>query len=57
MTAETLATLSALRKAMAAALSAGDRAEYHRLGAEHRRVLHAANPAMRDAWARSEARA
>lgn len=42
--------LTAIRAAMAAALERDDRAEYHRLGAEHRRLLHEANPALKTAW-------
>lgn len=44
--------LSAIRKAMSAALHERPKniAEYHRLGAEHRRILHAANPTIKAAW-------
>ncbi len=42
--------LAALRHQMSAALHRKDVAAYHRLGAEHRRVLHAACPAVKAAW-------
>lgn len=50
MTNETHEQLAAIRSAMLTALRAHDHAEYHRLGAEHRRVLHAASPAIKAAW-------
>ncbi len=53
MSPKTTALLAEIRKAMSAALERKDRAEYHRLGAEHRQTLHAANPAMKAAWERS----
>jgi hypothetical protein len=46
--------LSIIRKAMSAALRRKDRAEYHRLGAEHRAILHAASPEIRAAWERAQ---
>jgi hypothetical protein len=48
--------LSEIRKAMADACRRDDRAEYHRLGAEHRAILHAARPDIRTAWEHCRAR-
>lgn len=48
--------LAAIRKDMSAALHCKDHGEYHRLGAEHRRILHAANPEVKLAWEASRAR-
>ncbi len=45
--------LIAIRAKMSAALKREDFAEYHRFGAEHRRLLHAANPAIKTAWEQS----
>ena len=44
--------LAAIRKQMAACLSSKpkDIAGYKRLAAEHRRILHAANPAIEAQW-------
>lgn len=43
-------TLAALRHQMSVALHRKDRVEYHRLGAEHRALLHAACPAVKATW-------
>ena len=52
MSNETNERIVAIRKQMSSALKRKDRAEYHRLGAEHRQVLHAASPATKAAWER-----
>lgn len=44
--------LATIRKQMSAALRAKHIDEYHRLGAVHRKVLHAASPAIKVAWER-----
>jgi hypothetical protein len=48
--------LAAIRKAMSAALKRNDITEYHRLGAEHRRILHTASPETKRAWERAASR-
>ena len=47
--------LANIRKQMLAALKRKDRTEYHRLGTEHRRILHAASPPTKKAWEWSRA--
>lgn len=42
--------LSEIRKQMSAALKRKDIAEYHRIGAEHRCLLHEASPDLKAAW-------
>ena len=42
--------LAAIRKAMLTALRAKNIAEYHRLGTEHRRILHTARPDIKAQW-------
>lgn len=44
--------LSDIRKSMTAALTRRDMAEFSRLGAEHRRILHAARPDIKVQWER-----
>ena len=41
--------LSEIRRQMLAAQQRNDRAEYNRLGAEHRRILHAASAETQEA--------
>lgn len=56
---ETLTKLSEIRKAMAAALRERpkNKTEYHRLGAEHRRILQAASPSIKAEWEACRAKA
>lgn len=42
--------LSTIRKRMSAALRQNDRAEYHRLGAQHRDLLHSVSYGIKKAW-------
>ena len=47
--------LSEIRRQMVAAQQRNDRAEYHRLGAEHRDTLHAASAETQKAWEKARA--
>ena len=47
--------LSEIRKQMLAAQQRNDRAEYPRLGAEHRGTLHAASAETQKAWEKARA--
>jgi hypothetical protein len=47
--------LSEIRRQMFAAQRRNDRAEYHRLGAEHRGTLHAASVETQRAWEKAHA--
>jgi hypothetical protein len=47
--------LSKIRRQMLAAQQRNDRAEYHRLGAEHRGTLHAASAETQKAWEKARA--
>jgi hypothetical protein len=44
-----------IRRQMSAALNGQAIAEYHRLGAEHRRILHAASAETDRAWQKARA--
>ena len=47
--------LSEIRKQMLAAQQRNDRAEYYRLGAEHRGILHVASAEIDRAWQKARA--
>ena len=47
--------VSEIRRQMLAAQQRNDRAEYHRLGAEHRDTLHAASAETQKAWEKASA--
>jgi hypothetical protein len=55
MSKEVQERLFEIRRQMIAAQQRNDRGEYHRFGAEHRRILHAASTETDRAWEKARA--